>query len=150
MNKLTHPGILRKDAIELHLHEITDAMPEKGYVPAYHFNIVLAGSPIKIGHTMFRIGYTNDLVWYCGHIGYGIDIEHRGHGYAAQSCLLLRNLAKYHGIDVVSLTCNPDNIASRRTCEKIGAELLGIVSLPEYLEMFQLGDREKCRYRWVL
>ena len=45
------------------------------------------------------------------------------------------------------ITTNPDNWASRRTCEIIGAEMVEIVDVPEYMEMYRQGDRQKCRYR---
>ena len=55
--------------------------------------------------------------------------------------------AKQHGINPVWITCNPDNWASRRTCELAGARLIEIVDLPEHTDMYQKGERQKCRYR---
>ena len=46
------------------------------------------------------------------------------------------------------VTCNPDNIASRRTCELAGGVLVEIVDLPEDIDMYQEGERRKCRYRF--
>jgi len=48
------------------------------------------------------------------------------------------------------ITCNPDNAASRRTCELAGAVLVEIVDLPEDIDMYQEGERQKCRYRLEL
>jgi tagatose 1,6-diphosphate aldolase len=45
------------------------------------------------------------------------------------------------------ITCNPDNYASRRTCERLGAEMVEIVPLPSNNVLYQRGEREKCRYR---
>jgi tagatose 1,6-diphosphate aldolase len=39
-------------------------------------------------------------------------------------------LAVRHGLSELWITCNPDNIASRRTCEAAGAELVEVVDLP--------------------
>ena len=44
------------------------------------------------------------------------------------------------------ITCNPDNLASRRTCELAGAEFMGIVDLPPDSDMYLEGERQKCRY----
>ena len=48
------------------------------------------------------------------------------------------------------ITCNPDNIASRRTREAPGARLIQIVPLPESSDLYAAGDRWKCRYRLAL
>jgi tagatose 1,6-diphosphate aldolase len=53
-------------------------------------------------------------------------------------------------MDVVWITCNPDNWASRRTCERLGCQLVDIVELPEHIDMYQDGERQKCRYRWII
>ena len=39
-------------------------------------------------------------------------------------------MARRHGLATVWITCNPDNRASRRTCELTGAQLVEIVDLP--------------------
>ncbi|GGB47210.1 hypothetical protein GCM10007199_10880 [Fictibacillus barbaricus] len=46
-------------------------------------------------------------------------------------------------------TCNPDNIASRRTCEYVGGNLLEIIDVPENNDMYQQGEKKKCIYEWV-
>jgi tagatose 1,6-diphosphate aldolase len=60
---------------------------------------------------------------------------------------LLLPLARSHGLMTIWITCNPDNFASRRTCELAGATLVEIVDLPEDNDMYQRGERQKCRYR---
>ena len=47
-------------------------------------------------------------------------------------------------------TTTPDNLASRRTCEILGAELVETVELPPGNDMYERGERQKCRYRWVI
>jgi inosine-uridine nucleoside N-ribohydrolase len=48
---------------------------------------------------------------------------------------------------VATRTHHPDNIASRRTCEPAGAKLVENVDLPDDTDMYQEGERRKCRYR---
>ncbi|MEX2683219.1 MAG: GNAT family N-acetyltransferase [Candidatus Sigynarchaeota archaeon] len=122
----------------------------RGLVPAYHFKIMLHGKPEKIGRVDLRIGYRDRLVLYGGHVGYGIDETFRGHGYAAKACKLIEQVAIDHHMDVLWITCNPENVASRRTCEKIGCEFLEIIDLPRDNDMYKRGDRRKCRYRWIV
>ena len=63
------------------------------------------------------------------------------------ACQLLFGLARRHGLSELWITCNPDNIASRKTCERLGAEYVETVSLPRDHVLYQRGEREKCRYR---
>ena len=85
---------------------------------------------------------------YAGHIGYGVNQEYRGNRYAARSCQLILPLAKRHGINPIWITCNPDNIASRRTCEIAGAKFVEIVEIPKkFYYLYKKADRLKCRYR---
>ena len=58
--------------------------------------------------------------------------------------------AKKHQINPLWITCNPDNIASRRTCEIAGGKLVEIVELPSNNDQYHKGDRNKCRYRFDL
>lgn len=45
---------------------------------------------------------------------------------------------------------NPDNHASRKTCEYAGGTLEAIVDLPEDNDMYMDGERQKCIYRFKL
>lgn len=58
-------------------------------------------------------------------------------------------MAHAHDMEKLIITCNPDNIASRKTCENLGANLLEIVDVPEENDLYQRGEKEKCRYEWV-
>lgn len=95
-----------------------------------------------------RIGY-NDRLYYGGHIGYTVDKEYRGHHYAAKACKLLFSLAKRHDMEYLYITCNPDNSASRKTCEYLHGELLGIETLPADNDMrTEDGETEKCIFKF--
>ena len=59
-------------------------------------------------------------------------------------------LARWHGFDTLWITCNPDNVASRRTCERLGAEFVGIVDVPPDNDVYEPGGERKCRYRLAL
>lgn len=139
---------LQNDEIKLLLEKAVDGDDEKGWVPAYHFAICnLDGT--KMGVCDLRIGH-NDNLYYGGNIGYRVDEPYRGHHYAGKACLLLFELAKRHELGYIIITCNPDNYASRRTCEYAGGELLEIAQLPEGNDMRAGGETEKCIYKFVL
>jgi tagatose 1,6-diphosphate aldolase len=93
-----------------------------------------------------RIGTTYDLETYVGHFGYGVYPPARGRHLAERACRLLLPLAKAHGLKRLWITCNPDNWPSRRTCERLGCTLAGVVPVPEGHALYQRGDRYKCRY----
>jgi arginase family enzyme/predicted acetyltransferase len=144
------PGPLADGDLELVLEERLPANPVRRHVPVYKFKIVPAGQDETLGHIDLRVGNPFSLVLYGGHIGYSIEPEHRGHHYAARACRLLMPLARRHGLHALWITCNPENTASRRTCELAGAEFVEIVDLPPESDMYQIGERRKCRYRLEL
>ena len=71
----------------------------------------------------------------------------RGRHYAERACRLLLPLARAHGMQTLWITCNPENVASRRTCERLGASFIDVVALPANHMLYQRGERVKCRYR---
>jgi len=126
------------------------ASPALDIVPAYHFWMRLRPEyhpviPIA-GAVGLRIGQTPTIDLYFGHIGYHVYPAARGRHYAERACRLLFPLARAHGFAALWITCNPDNMPSRRTCERLGGQLVDIVPLPPDNALYQQGDREKCRY----
>jgi len=117
-------------------------------LPTYHFWMVVPGETLPVvGGIGLRVGNNFDTVTYFGHIGYHVYPHARGRRYAKRACQLLLPLALRHGLDPLWITCNPDNFASRRTCELLGAKLVETIPVPENHLLHQRGDREKCRYR---
>ena len=141
------PGKLVDGDLELVLVDTYPGEPGKGWVPAYSFEMRKVGSGTYLGRIDLRVGETEHLARYAGHLGYRVEPAHRGHRYAARACRMLLPLARNHGLHTVWITCNPENLASRRTCELAGAEFVEIVDLPRETEMYQRGERRKCRYR---
>lgn len=140
--------IIGKD-IALILNRILSEKQALENVPAYLFDIVLLDGT-GVGHIDLRIGDSEALIKYSGHIGYGIDRAHRGHGYAAEACKLVKYVAIHLGFEELWITCNPGNTASIRTCEKIGSVFVEQVDIPKTNELWRRGDRQKRRYRWDL
>ena len=135
-------------------HEPAD--PARGRVPCYHFWMLLrhgpAGPldppPLRIaGGIGLRVGNTEPIERYYGHLGYHVYPPARGRRYAERACRLLIPLARRHGLRTLWVTCNPDNAASRRTCERLGATFVDVVPIPETVALYARGERSKCRYR---
>ncbi len=142
-----NPGQLLDDDLELALVEKFKGDANLQLVPSYKFRMVRAADGQEMGRIDLRIGNVTSIVMYAGHIGYSVFPDYRGHHYAARSCKLLLPLARKHDLKTIWITCNPDNFASRRACELAGGRMIEIVDLPENNEMYQRGERQKCRYR---
>jgi predicted acetyltransferase len=120
-------------------------------LPVYHFWMRIdpaAYPPIPIAGTInLRIGSTLDIVRYYGHVGYEVFTRAQGRRYACRACKLLLPLARHHDLDPLWITCNPDNIPSRKTCEGLGARLVDTVPVPRDHPLYLRGAKEKCRYK---
>lgn len=104
-------------------------------LPFYYYDILADGTPV--GKISIRIG-DNFHAYYNGHIGYEVDEPYRGHGYAGKACRLVLEVARHHGMKMVYLTCEEDNLASARTIEGLGAELLETCEIPkEYIYWYE-------------
>ncbi len=121
----------------------------RSWSPAYYFSICLAAGKTEVGRCDLRIGHNRQL-YFGGNIGYQVHEPYRGHHYAAKACRLLFGLALRHDLGYVLITCNPDNLPSRRTCEGLGGELIDIAAVPPDNEMYQRGEFEKCIFRFKL
>jgi predicted acetyltransferase len=116
-------------------------------VPTLFFHIVRIDDGRRVGEINLRLGSNPHIERFAGHIGYTIDPAHRGHRYAARAVRLLTPLAREHGINPLWLTCDPDNLASRRCCELAGAQFIEVVDVPESCIIHRSGHPRKCRYR---
>lgn len=76
-----------------------------------------------IGSIQLRHSLTDELEKKGGHIGYGIRPAERQKGYGCQQLLLGLDLARKMGIPKVMISCENDNIASRRTALSCGGVL---------------------------
>ena len=118
-------GFLQDEEIVLRLEKTADGDPAKGWLPAYYFTICDRQGR-ELGVCDLRVG----------------------HHYAGKACRLLFELAGRHGMEYLIITCNPDNAASRKTCEYAGLRLVEIVELPGDNDMrIRSGETEKCIYR---
>jgi tagatose 1,6-diphosphate aldolase len=129
------------------------ADPARGWVPQYNFWMRLHDppgrpAPVRIaGGVGLRVGTTDSIALYYGHIGYHVYPPARGRHYAERACRLLLPLARGHGLRTLWITCDPRNVASRRTCERLGMHFVETVAVPQTDPLYARGEREKCRYR---
>jgi len=114
------------------------------HVPAYLFHLQ-TGAGRYIGRIRFRVGWNDDIIQYAGQIGYAVEPAFRGQHYAERACRLILPLARQHGLQHLWITCQPDNVASRRTLQRLNAEFVGILDVPAgYLLDAGLERKKMC------
>jgi tagatose 1,6-diphosphate aldolase len=101
----------------------------------------------RAGRVSLRIGHTEELRLYTGHIGYAVDEPFRGRRLALRATRLVLPLAAAHGIDPVWITCHPGNGPSIRTIKALGATYVDTVDLPRGHPAWLGGERQKRPYR---
>lgn len=143
----TDPGALQDSDLKLVLQRTYRGSRSLGLAPNYAFSMIHAESGAYMGGIDLRLSNDHYITHYAGHIGYGVERAYRGQHYAARACKLLLPLAQHHSLNPLWITCNPDNWASRKTCEHAGATLVEIVAVPRDSDLYRRGEFEKCRYR---
>jgi predicted acetyltransferase len=79
--------------------------------------ILIDQAQIIYGVLNLRLSLNEHLLKYDGHIGYGIHPKYRNQGFGKMILKLGLDLAKTHGITDVLVTCNEENIASKKVIE---------------------------------
>ncbi|GAU80591.1 GNAT family N-acetyltransferase [Bosea sp. BIWAKO-01] len=118
------------------------------HVAAYRFDILVGGEPA--GTISLRPGASYLLTHLAGQIGFSVEPAYRGRGLAGKAVKALLPLAKACGLTELWLTTTPDNLASRRTLERLGCSFVEQVTIPESYESYARGERLKLRYRMGL
>jgi len=151
---LPPPQPLADDVIELRLIRILgpdDAAqrpPEMRFIaaaPEYRFAIHLRDDGQRVGRIHLRITDDPVITRAIGHSGYEVDQAHRQRGYATRALRLIRELACQHGVSPLWILIEPDNLPSRKAVERVGFELVDIVSASPPAVALGLGP-ELCRY----
>lgn len=114
------------------------------------YNIYLHDKPLVVGKIELRISRQQEL-FYEGNIGYHVYSFYQGNHYAYKACRLLFKVAakKYHMSSLI-ITCNPENIASLKTIERLNGQLIGEYLVPKDHWLRKQGDIIKRVYRCKL
>lgn len=143
----TPPSDLRFDAVTLAFARVVPGDPARGFAPSYHFRILIRDG-VDVGHLNFRVGDSDHVTLTAGHIGFEIAEPHRSHGYAYQACRAIGPFVRTIYASVL-ITCDPSNVASRRTIERLGSAFIDEMPVPPHDPHYARGSRSKLRYRWT-
>jgi predicted acetyltransferase len=135
--------------LRLVLAERTPAGNSPWGVPAYSFRMQACDGDY-LGRIRLRVGWSEDVIRYAGHVGYTVEPAHLGHRYAERACRLIIPLAKRHRMSSLWITCQPDNRASRRTLERLGAACVGVIDVPPEYPLDAGAERRKMCFRLAL
>jgi predicted acetyltransferase len=94
-----------------------------------------------VGFITLRHALTAKTALFGGHVGYEVHPGFRGRGVATSMLRLLLRTAPARRLSRLLVTCDPQNVASRKTIEHNGGVLDGVV----YVDDVQ---RETCRF-WI-
>lgn len=133
--------------IDLYPIHLSPPAQELGFGRESNWRITLHESRRSIGRITYRPG-ESEAVYYFGHIGYHIDPPWRGHHYAEKACRLIRDEIRRSGKSSVVITCDPDNLPSRKTCLALGCLWESEVPVEAWLqEKYEISPR-KDRFIW--
>jgi tagatose 1,6-diphosphate aldolase len=140
-DRLLPGAVLADDVIELRLIRVIHPgdpaarPPEAQFLSSaleYRFAIHRRTDGLRVGRIHLRITDDPLIVRALGHSGYAVDEAHRRNGYATRAIRLVVNLARVCEVTPLWVLIEPENVASRKSVERVGFDLVDIVeTLPE-------------------
>lgn len=140
------PGELVEGDLRLLLVESGFKPATHPLFPYYRFEMRNALTDATMGRITLRIGNGETVLRFPGHLGFEVAPEFRGNRYAARSVQLLLPFMRKHGLDRVWLGCSPENLASRKTCERVGGRYRDTIPISEDSDLYLQGMRFLRRY----
>lgn len=138
---------LCNDEIKLILKSKDEPDVEKGYAPRYGFSIIHIKDNEDIGVVYFSVDSSRRQYIY-GHLSYGVSPVYAGHNYAMKACKLVKDVALEHGFKRLFIGSGFDNIASRKTIEKLGARPITIDDVSDERVFDELKENKVDMFVW--
>lgn len=140
------PEVLSFEPVTLRFAKTVPGRASLGLVPYFHYRVLVDGE--DVGHINLRVGETEHVRFCVGHVGFAVEVPRRGHRYALHACRALAPLARAVCPKPI-ITCDPENHASRRTIELLGADFIDERPVPPHDPQYAQGSRSKRRYLWL-
>ena len=103
---------------------------ETGDMPRYGFSIIHIKENEDIGVVYFAVDNSRRQ-YLRGHLSYGVSPAYKGNNYAMKACKLIKYVALAHDFKRLFIGSGSDNIASRKTIEKLGAIPVTVNDVPD-------------------
>lgn len=141
--------ILSSPEINLLLLRTQEEVEEQKLITTYFFDIQLVSTQEYVGKIDLRVGMSSDLFYY-GNIGYTVYKPYRGNRYAYKACCMVFKLAQRLKMKEIIITCNPDNVPSYKTCQRLYPDSIDLVDVPRKHDLYRYGEHQKYIFRYQL
>ena len=138
---------LRDDEIKLVIKSKDEPDAKEGFAPRYGFSIVRIKDGQEVGVVYFAVD-TSRRQYMHGHLSYGVSEAFRGQNYAAKACRLMKHVGLAHGFTRLFVGSGCDNVASRKTIEKLGAIPIAATDVPDADILKYLQGEEIDMFYW--
>ena len=138
---------LKDSEIKLVLKSQDQPDYENGILPRYGFSIIHIKDNKDIGVVYFAVDNTRRQ-YLRGHLSYGVSPAYAGNNYAMKACKLVKQVALAHGFKNLFIGSGYENIASRKTIEKLGAIPITINDVPDDEILKELQAEKVDMYVW--
>ncbi len=91
----------------------------------YLLRVVLDSGQVVVGTMILRVFPDPRVEAFIGHLGYEIEPDHRGRGYATPAARLLGPLARHHGLE-----CRVNPRVCGVTCPGLASRVVGGSRVP--------------------
>jgi predicted acetyltransferase len=115
-------------------------------IPFYYYDIYLSSISSPIGKISIRIGY-NEHSYFNGNVGYEIDEPFRGNGYAKIAVMMTYEIARFHGMTYLIISCDEDNYPSKSVINKLGGIHIETIMPPKNYVFYYEGIPKHSIYR---
>ncbi|MDX9691751.1 MAG: GNAT family N-acetyltransferase [Acholeplasmataceae bacterium] len=136
--------IIKGDTLTLKL--IETCVGDDKVIPFYYYDVYLNSLSSAIGKISIRIGH-NEHSYINGNVGYEIEETFRGYGYAKLAVEMTYEIAKFHGMTHLIISCGEDNHSSKRVINKLGGIHIETIAPPKNYVFYYDGIPKHSIYR---
>lgn len=111
-------------------------------------DIYLHGTDELVGMIWFEDFSDDEFTKYYGNVGYVIKEKFRRKGYAFSALKLLKKVMLDNDIDKMIFSIFPNNIASCKTVEKLGARILCYRNVPKNHSLYNFSENQVVIYEY--